>query len=40
MQTLCANPVGNLAWKRGAHLRDEDIVTLIEEMCCGGDSAR
>ncbi|HEX9995538.1 MAG TPA: NACHT domain-containing protein [Abditibacterium sp.] len=36
MKHLRAGEEGNLAWTRGAHLRDEEVVALIEEMCGEG----
>jgi predicted ATPase/DNA-binding SARP family transcriptional activator len=33
MKHLRASKAGDLAWARGAHLRDEEVVALIEEMC-------
>jgi hypothetical protein len=33
IKNLRADTATDMAWKRGAHLRDEDVVALIEEMC-------
>jgi hypothetical protein len=33
MKKLRADAVADVVWQRGAHLRDEDVVALIEEMC-------
>jgi hypothetical protein len=33
MEKLRGNPEGNFAWNRGSHLRDEEVVAMIDEMC-------